>query len=349
MRSDIVDNCAHLIINKELIKGITTEEYNEARDSKKEEIKKVQINDQNSFTVTPEEMSTVVQSPTAITLKMNELKDLVNEIKDNELKQFFISLFIKMSGINLLYCTRSYYSSKNTINDIAKERFKKFRSFILDLFSFGKSYNSINFEIMMKESILFTFSLVAKYLFLPDQYETLHNFINDSIITSECSNILLRNLSYFIFAYQSSLYLVDNSILDHLMKFENDINIHEMFMKNLNFIPLEIKFSASMENDFMKNISPYVQSVFKYTNHLILNESEPLIKVVQICSYFMSFDANYNPFYSITLLEEMSKLITPLYNRIKSIKEVIESDIKYKEQNQDLFPHNSTTKTFKQI
>lgn len=76
-------------------------------------------------------MSCIIQSLTSISSQLKNIKELVSELKDDDLKYFFVSLLIKICGINLLYGTCFYYSSKDRMNDPAINRFKQFKSFIL--------------------------------------------------------------------------------------------------------------------------------------------------------------------------------------------------------------------------
>lgn len=344
--SDIVDNCSHLIINREVTKAVTSEEYYEVNDSRHKKEKKMKkekpIQNPFSFVVSPEEMSTIVQSPTAIAHKLDELKALIKEIKDKELQLFFISLFVKMCGVNLLYGVRGLYSSKEKLSDeMIKQRFGKFKSFILDLYSLSKLANSSDYEVILKESFIFTLSIAGKFLFLPDQYDNLHCFFNELISSNdECTKFLLRTLSYFIFTYPSSLFIINDSLIDKLLEYDNvDIQLSELFMKNIILVFLESRFARKlMTNEFIEYLYPYIQSVFKYIRSMLMNDSIPLIISEQLLSYFMSIDISAIPHYSSMMLKEVVNIAPYLYDRIKREPGVLESDKEFLERHNDILP-----------
>lgn len=343
--SDIVDNCSQFIINKEVSKEITSDEYirikkkdNGEEEDKNEKKKKNSINNANSFSfeISPEEMSCIIQSPSSIAEQFEFIKELINELKDENLENFFVCLLIKICAINLLYGTSSYYTSKDKMAESTINRFKKFKTFYFDLISSIKQSSNVNYEIMLKESILFLLTLAGKFLFLPDQFETMNERMKELFYVNNESKLILRSLSSFIFSYPSSLYFIDDSFYNQLLEFKEQIDIQKLFMKNIQLIVLEKRFTEKiMDDEFIQYIFPYILSLFKYIHHLLSNESIPLIETEELFSYLFGMKID-NPFIALVIEKELVQIAPILYDRIKKTPGVVESDQEYRRRNKDI-------------
>lgn len=332
--SNIVNSCSQFILNRDVTK-LKNDHPQKCKHNQKKQQKPKEENNLFKLKVSPDEMSCLVQGLNTIYTKHERIIELIKKIKDDDLKQFFISLFIKLSGINLLY------GINQALHDITKdskmkEIFQSFKSFILDLNSLSQNSYSNTFDIMIRESMIFTMSLSGKYLFFPDSYEQLRDIMNQ-IFVSPHSQRMLKGFSSFMFSYPSSLYIIDDRIYEKLMQIKDEIDLFGLFNENIIFILLENKFASDLlkNNEFVQVIVPYVESLFKYIGYALSQDNIPVIIVEQLLSYIIGFSIK-NPFLSLILEKEMIGVAGLLYKRISQIPGVIENDNKFLENFMDL-------------
>ena len=104
-------------------------------------------------------MCLIIQTFNEIVPQLDNIKSLVKDIKDEDLRRFLITLFIKLSGVNFVYeINRRLCNFK--VDSNLKNEMKTFNSFILDLYSMFSSSNSSDYDVM-----IFTLSISGKFLF----------------------------------------------------------------------------------------------------------------------------------------------------------------------------------------
>ncbi|KAK8892306.1 hypothetical protein M9Y10_029531 [Tritrichomonas musculus] len=344
--SNIVDNCSHLIVNREVTRNFTSAEYHEikdrnvfATDDDDKKKKKVTNEEHNpfEFSVTPEEMSSTVQSVNSIASQLEFIEILIQNLNDEILKQFFISLFIKICGINLYYGTVGFYTSKDKMSEITINRFNKFKTFILNLFSsFGTSLTR-DFDIIIRESLIVTFSLCGKFIFINNSYNELHKTMNKILsLDIDYTKFMVRSLSSLIFTYPSSLYIIDDTFYKIFLSFNEEINLQSLFANSTLLMLLEIRFSEKvMKEEFINSIASYVSSLFKYIKFLLDDESIPLIEAEEILSGIFGIDET-NATFCLMIEKGMISIVKSLHERVSKIPGVTENDCEFVEKNQDV-------------
>ena len=333
--STIVDNCSQLILNQKINNQVKFKDYLMFEYVEFTPENPKEINDPLKLSVSSEEMSFLVQSIDSIGLKTKNIKLLIKDIKDENLKVFFITMLIKLVGINLLYeINNNFYETE--LEEIDYDHLKELKSFIFYLYSLIPSMKSFDSNIMISESLIFTLSISGKFLFLPDSsYLELHNLMNQ-ILNDKTSKKILKTLSYFIFSYNSSLYIIDQLIYDQLVDMQFETEIYQLFIKSIFFIFYEIKNSDEKTYDkFAESISPYIKVLFQYIQYTISNESIPFTITENLLINIFCLKT-YNAYLSLILEKELIGINNALYNRIKKIPGVIESDKDFLEKNQDL-------------
>lgn len=265
--SNIIDNCSQIIINNDDCARITMKEFCDYLKEDKYDTKKSLF-----LSVNPDEMRFSVQPIQIIVPQLENIKILIKNLQNEDLKQFFISLFIKLTGINFLYETNKKTFDKTNEKETI-DNLKAFKSFIIDLYSLASSSssNSIDYNIIIKESMIFTLSIGGKFLFFSDSsYDELHNLMNQLLGNDETSKIMLKSLSSFIFSSISSLYIIDQEIYDKLIEMNQEIDLYHLFKKNILLILIEYKYSLKLHDDeFILSISPYIKVLFQYFRSVI--------------------------------------------------------------------------------
>ncbi|KAK8878322.1 hypothetical protein M9Y10_005088 [Tritrichomonas musculus] len=334
--SNIVSNCSQFIMNRKVIKGFTNVDFEQYFDKGFEEDQLEPLLTKKKFelTVFPDEMSTIIQSPPSSIPLFETLKEHIKELKDENLKKFFILLFIKISGANLLYETnQKCYNKKFT--DSMNKILRNYRKFIFDLYELYESKNESN-EIMIVEAMIFTLTIGGKYLFYPNLYNQLHAFFNQIFRKYSKSNLILRSISPFLFSYPSSLYIIDKDFYNILSKIEEPMNIHSLFLRNIIYIYLEVNFSRKMVfDDFIKFIHPYFEMLFRFIYKCLKKDKILIIFVEQLLSYFFCMEQP-NAVFSLTLENSLIGISQNLFNKISQIKGVLESDKEFLDRNHEL-------------
>ena len=90
-----------------------------------------------------------------------------------------------------------------------------------------------------------------------------------------------------------------------------------------------------MKDDFIENISPYIDTLFDYINHLLSDESHPLIEVEEILSYLFGIDKN-NAVFALMIEKGLISISKKLFERIQKVPGVVESDHGFYESNKDI-------------
>lgn len=72
--------------------------------------------------VSPEEMSSCIQLVRSVEPKLDNIVSLIKELKDEKLKRFFISLFIKLTGIVFIYDVNKFIFNTKIENSFYQMR-----------------------------------------------------------------------------------------------------------------------------------------------------------------------------------------------------------------------------------
>lgn len=312
--STIVDNCSQFILNRKAVKD--------------EQNLKYELN------VLPNEMGSLYQELVTIEPQLEFIKKLVCELKDDDLKRFFIVLFIKLNTINLIYKTY-LFSYTEQIDNKTMSMILSFKKFILDLYSMFPHSDCVNFEIMIQETVVYTLLICGKFLFLPDSFDELREIFNNKLFDNEkniYSNHLIKSFSDLLFSYPSSIYIIDKSLYNKLSEIDN---IYELFMKNIRFLITESSYLYHTINcESVELIYPYIDTLFEYIKTIINDESFPLTKVEMILSYLFGIDLS-NPYFSLKIEEKLIQICNSFYKRIQKVQEVVETDKNFIECNND--------------
>ena len=275
-------------------------------------------------------MCLIIQTFNEIVPQLDNIKSLVKDIKDEDLRRFLITLFIKLSGVNFVYEINRRLCNFKVDSNLKKEM-KTFKCLIL--YSMFSSSNSSDYDMM-----IFTLSISGKSLFLPDSnYQELRDLMNKLISTDETSKIILKSFSSFIFTNVSSLYIIDQTFYDKLMELKHEVGIYGLFKKNILIAKLEADYSTKCINDeFIESIKPYISSLFQYIQYVFNDDSICFSLCQSLLCHILCFSSK-NLNFMLMIEEELIMVNNSIYERIKKIPGVIECDNSFLIENRDLY------------
>lgn len=155
---------------------------------------------------------------------------------------------------------------------------------------------------------------------------------------------LIKQLSFLLFSYPSSLYIINDKVYSILLENEDEIDLLDLFESSSHFLLLECRFSNyNMNDEFIQYIEPYLQCLFKYANHLL--HSQKFAQCQKLLSIILGSTDN-NPYYSLMLEKGLVTISSILFESIKPL--VKENDDDFYFNNLDL-SNQPISKTIKII